>query len=291
MKVQTAIALCLLFLLVIYDMAFSDQTIVAVKTTGTVPLIDGSDNDSIWQSVDGIITHADRANIDVKIKAIRTDKMIFFLVQFPDKNESRSQKALHWDKEIEMYNLGPEREDSFVFKWNMARQDIDLSVFADEVYEADIWFWKAGRTDPAGFADDKRHVLSASPTKKCKQITSKTGKTMYLQRISDTGKSAYSGDIPIEYKGDIISQYKRRQPQGSRADIKAKGNWIDGKWSIELCRALDTGHNDDVSFTVGEKYQFGIAISEIAGKKPDIKSEKPLYGSDDISENIYLEIK
>ncbi len=291
MKVQTAIILFSLFLLVICGTAFSDQTIIAVKTTGTVPFIDGFDNDPIWQRLDGIVTHADRANIDVKIKAVRTDKVIFFLVRFPDENESRSQKALHWNKKIKMYELGPEREDCFIFKWNMEPKKVDLSVYADEGYETDIWFWKAGRTDPAGFADDKRQILSKSLNKKCKKITSKSGKTMYFQRISDTGKSAYSADIPIEYKGGIISQYKNRQPQGSRADIKAKGNWRDGKWIIEFCRALDTGHNDDVSFTVGKKYQFGIAISEIADKKPDIKSEQPLYGSDDISENIYLEIK
>lgn len=285
------IILCVFLFSIIHSPVFSDQTITAIKTSMDVPLIDGFGDDPAWQGIDAIITHADLANVDVEIKALRNDKMIFFLVQFPDKDESRTHKSLYWNKSTEMYDLGPDREDCFVFKWNMGADDADLSVYSHKGHGADIWFWKACRTDPSGFADDKKHILSIYETRKSKPIKSKTGNTLYLQRIADKGIAAYSRDIYIEYKGDVISEFMTRQPKGSRADIKAKGNWQKGKWTIEFQRALDTGYMDDVAFAVGGKYQFGIALSEIAGKPLDLNSNFPLYGADDVSENLYLRVK
>ena len=58
-----------------------------------------------------------------------------------------------------MYDVGPDRGDCFVFKWAMDAAVNDLSVHSDHPYMADIWFWKANRTDPAGYADDKYHIL------------------------------------------------------------------------------------------------------------------------------------
>ncbi len=294
MNKQKLILVCLLLFTVFCgtaDTVFSDQTIVLDGSTTAAPVIDGYGNDAIWQTTAGIVTHSNRANVDVEIKAVRKDDMIFFIVQYPDRDESRSHRTLAWNKKTEMYDSGPDREDCFIFKWNMGPKDVDLSIYADQGHEADIWFWKAYRTDPAGFADDKMHILSQFRSRKSKPLKSKSGNKMYLQRIVDTGVSAYTRDILVEYKGDAISGFVSRHPQGSRADVKAKGNWRDGKWSIEFARRLDTGHNDDIAFIVGGKYQFGVAISEIAGRKPDNDNGHSIYGSDDISEHLYLEVK
>ena len=77
--------------------------------------------------------------------------IIFFLVVFPDPDESRRHKPWVWEKELKMYEMGPDREDVFIFKWNMDSEQKDLSVYADKSYTADIWFWKACRTDSTGF--------------------------------------------------------------------------------------------------------------------------------------------
>ena len=45
-------------------------------------------------------------------------------------------------------------------KWAMDKNVSDLGIRADRPYNADLWFWKANRTDPSGFADDKMQVLS-----------------------------------------------------------------------------------------------------------------------------------
>jgi hypothetical protein len=51
---------------------------------------------------------------------------------------------------------------------------------------------------------------------------------------------------------------------GSRDDLKAKGIWQDGRWTVEFARKLNTGHNDDIRFkaTPGETryYVFDVAV-------------------------------
>lgn len=38
---------------------------------------------------------------------------------------------------------------------------------------------------------------------------------------------------------------------GSVADVRAKGAWKDGFWTLETRRKFDTGHGDDVVFARG----------------------------------------
>ena len=94
--------------------------------------------------------------------------------------------------------------------------------------------------------------------------------------------------MPIDYKGDILPRFKHRNPEGSRADIRAKGRWKDRRWAIEFERNLTTGHKDDIQFDVSREYRFGISRYEIAGRYPNGKLSQPLYGCGDVSNNIIL---
>ncbi len=91
------------------------------------------------------------------------------------------------------------------------------------------------------------------------------------------------------YEGDIVGRFINRIPSGSRADIKAKGVWKDGEWTIEFGRALNTGNDDDIQFNIEKSYQFGISRHEIAGRKPNPNLSQALYGSGDISEMLILD--
>ena len=82
-------------------------------------------------------------------------------MSFPDSDESVTHKTWVWGKSAEMYKTGQDREDVFVFKWNMEPNPVYLSLKADNDYMADIWFWKACRTNPVGYADDKYHRFNA----------------------------------------------------------------------------------------------------------------------------------
>ena len=269
----------------------SAETVLTASKVDEAPLVDGLVDDAAWASAQALVTHDTVADIDLTLKAVHSADQIFILAQFPDSTENLMQKALLWDKGLEIYKTGPRREDTFVIKWNMEPLPIDLTVSSDDSYLADLWFWKAHRTDHAGYADDKHQIYTDIPHPKGQQLLSKTGNTFYLVRKGDEGKSAYKGNIPVDYQGDEIGSYAFRQPQGSRADVKAKGVWSEGVWTVEFSRKFDTGHQDDVVLMPGQAYQFGVSRYEIAGRKADSRIEIPLYGAGEISESLTLEFR
>ncbi|BBO81869.1 hypothetical protein DSCO28_24350 [Desulfosarcina ovata subsp. sediminis] len=263
------------------------QNIIAAKVN-RAPVIDGRADDPVWEQSRSYLTQDKKSGIAVTLKAVYTDNRIFFLVRFPDQDESTLHKDWVWNPGLGIYEMGSKREDTFVFKWSMSGNRADLSLESDKSYRADIWFWKANRTDPSGFADDKIQQLTFNPAPKTKTVTSRTGKTAYLSRRGDEGDSAYKSVIFNEYQGDRIPRFKSQPPSGSRADILAKGLWQNHQWTIEFSRRLNTGHLDDIQFDPTSKYLFGISRYEIAGRKPDPALSQPLYGCGDISENLFL---
>ena len=114
---------------------------------------------------------------------------------------------------------------------------------------------------------------------------------MFLSRPSDSGKSTYKDIAHDAYAGDTAFRYEHRQPSGSRADVKAKGAWHKGIWTIEFQRKLQTGHPDDVQFDTKLTYVFGLSRYEVAAKRPNPSLEQPNYESGDIGETLTLEFR
>ncbi len=264
------------------------ETIVHAAKVRSVPVVDGRDTDAVWNEAQEVITRDQVTGIDIRIKAVYTDETLSFLIRFPDPDESRLHKPWLWNREKKMYEIGPQREDCFVLKWAMDQETKNLSVFSDDPHTADIWFWKAERTDPAGFADDKIDSLVTTAEPKAAQLTSGTGKIMYLLRMGDSGEAAYKSVMELDYKGEMISQFASQLPSGSRADVKAKGEWSDQTWTVEFSRSLNTGQSDDVQFDTSATFLFGISRQEIGGRKPDMATTQPLYGAGDVSEKLIL---
>ena len=265
--------------------------ILTTTKADTPPTIDGMASDPAWSGATAVVTQARIAKIDVTIKSVYTSDRIYFIVTFPDENENRDHKTLRWVPEQERYNTGYNREDTFVFKWSMEPMPVDLSVAADNAYDADIWFWKAHRTDPAGYADDKMHRLSAAETRQASIIYSKNGLPYYLSRPSDNGTAAYRVQNYEKFVHDRMPKYRVGQPSGSRSDVRAKGMWRNGRWTIEFGRNLNTTHSDDVQFDPRQRYQFGISRYEIAGRRRNTKLDQPYYGAGDTGESLTLEFK
>jgi hypothetical protein len=282
-----ALMLCTVFLC---GPALSSQ-VITTKVTGA-PTIDGSEKDDVWSAARTVTVKDVTTDSDVTLKSVYTEDMIFFLVSFPDSREDRFHKPWVWDKEFGAYKLGPQREDTFTFKWNMTDGVEDISNYSDKDYTTDVWYWKAGRTDPAGYSDDKMHVLAPNPGKKAKELISRSGKKRYLMRLGDAGKPAQKKRILTDYQGDVENQYESAVPDGSRADIKTRGVWKDGRWTVEFGRKLNTGHADDIQLdsASGKKYHFGISIHGLYGEAID-KTKPHLYGQGRISESLYLVFK
>jgi len=265
----------------------ADQMVIARKT-GTPPIIDGNGSDAAWRSIPPISTRDRIGDIDIKMRAAYTDQRIYFLVRFSDPDESRAHKDWVWDKENAIYRVGSNMEDTFVFKWSMESTPFDLRLRSDRPHRADIWFWKACRTDPAGYADDKMQIVSSTQLRGATEVVTRSGRKVYLLRLEDEGKGAYKTNFQTEYGGETLPRYEYQAPSGSRADVEAKGLWRDGLWTIELSRLLHTGNEDDVQLDPARQYIFGVSRYEIAGRERNNEISQPAYGSGDISELLTL---
>lgn len=279
----------LALLVLLISPALAEQ-IIEARPVASAPAIDGFGDDPAWASAVSVITHDKVADIDLELKAVHTEDQIFIMVRYPDSDESRLHRSWSWDSEQDQYKSGGDREDVMVLKWWIDGESPTLSTSADQPYRADIWYWKACRTDPVGFADDKIQTLDSIPSTRSQEISSPAGRSMYLTRLGDKGTSSYATKIPGSFQGNQIPRFNISRPSGSRADIRARGRWADGWWVIEFARALDTGHDDDVVLHVGDRHFFGISRYEIAANPADPRTEVPLFRSGDVGEALYLTI-
>ena len=103
--------------------------------------------------------------------------------------------------------------------------------------------------------------------------------------------TATDEDMPVihpDFVGDTALFYTSRQPNGSRADVRAKGEWRDGVWTVEFARKLVTNHSDDIQFDLDRVYRFGVSRYEIAGRKRNPKLEQPWFGAGEITGPLTL---
>ncbi len=265
----------------------SSKTLVARQVL-TAPTIDGQASESVWNSAEQILTTEAIGGGAIGLRAVYTADELFILVEFADRSENRLHKVLTWDHEKELYKAGPEREDTFVFKWCMQPDLDDFSLSAVTPYRADIWYWKAHRTDPTGFADDKSHVYDLVKRNQARPMIAKDGRLFFLQRPADTGTSAYKSIVPDTFVGERLGKYAHAPPSGSRADVRARGQWRDGRWTVEFARKLDTQQIDDIGFETQNSYNFGISRFEMAGRVPDLRAEQSSHGAGDIGDVLTL---
>ncbi len=284
---RTTISIILLALLTLIPTAhaekFLDSSFLIIP-----PNVDGCPEDESWKEAKPVSVKDGASDIMITIRSVHTQGSIYFLVTFPDSDESRRHRPWVWNNTASIYEVGPDREDCFVFKWFMGKPPQNYHIDSDEPHTADTWFWKANRTDPIGYADDKIQRLTHLKIDKAKKLKSMTGRTLYLQRKGDWGQAAYFDNIVVDYKGQIIPRFNSQPPSGSRADIKAVGGWRDGYWTIEFSRRLETGNADDIQLETTGTYVFGVSRYEIAGRKPDYNTTQPIYGAGRLSERLVL---
>jgi hypothetical protein len=268
----------------------SQRTLIC-RAVDQAPDIDGIGDEPVWKTAQAVATLDYVTQRTITLKAVHASGSIFLLVSYPDISPSITHKSFQWDAEAGIYKPFHDREDMFIFKWNMAGSDADLSLRnATESYRADIWFWKACRTDPVGYADDKWQSFSVKPGESAKEIRRPEKPTMFLVRSGDSGQSAYTEEVPFEYRGRFVRRFSNRTPVGSRADVRAAGRWRDGVWTIEFARKLNTGQQDDVALGVGGSYVFGVSCYEIAGGDADGRWYQPLYRMGDTFDRLVLKI-
>ena len=207
----------------------------------------------------------------VGLQAMHTDTHIYFLATWADDSKDDQHKPWKWEgsEKDGSYIKGPEREDRLAMSFPISGEFSNNKLSHAEMVQ-DVWHWKAARTNPAGLAHDKRHVVSTvEPTGKFSTHYDAEGNKVYVARPSDPGGSPYESNKidPFVYQGASLPQYLPVTPEGEDArDIVAKGEWKDGRWTLEFARKLNTGHDQsDTVFDPGSGTQMALAVFDHAG--------------------------
>ena len=150
----------------------------------------------------------------------------------------------------------------------------------------DMWHWKSVRMNPLGLIDDQYvdDVTNPQVNKNWgRHGDSKTGGGYVDNMNADKTAPAFMNRSQGNVDGFTITPSQQtpfvdtfkpgdRLPgiiaepfTGSRGDIWAKGDWQDGKWTIEIKRALvttgDKAEIQDVQFSdLSKTYYFGISV-------------------------------
>ena len=252
--------------------AHADQILVAADT-GNAISVDGDISD--WDGIAGItVPLTGEGGVDsVELKAAIRGDTIYVLAVWEDSTEDILHKPYKWDEAAGSYKSTKRMEDRFAIALRMSG-DFSANKIDGHEFEADVWHWKASRTNPAGIAHDKMWKVSKAPFKKAKEWTTPDGGTVYVARISDEGDRLYK---PLKYNTkyeEVMPRYEvNLNPQGSIADVRAMGVWRDGRWYLELSRLLDTGHADDAVIPRSGIIDIAVAAFDHVGSENHSVSE------------------
>ncbi len=243
---------------------------IKLSNLSAAPTIDGNDAD--WSGIPAttikLINNRSggKANInELTIKSGVNGGSVYFLMQWKDATHDNQHKPYVWDNAKGKYGKGKQSEDRFAIQFAMTG-DYDVNWLSGNLFTADIWHWKAARTNGLGLAQDKMTIITDKKTKKAYKGKADNGKTIYIKRKSDAGSKFYKTTRYTSKEKDIMPKYVlASSATGSIADVKAKGVWSNGQWTLELSRKLNTGNNDDVVFTAGQSVKGGIAIFDHSG--------------------------
>lgn len=238
--------------------ALAGQELVAAPVTQDI-ILDGDSAD--WAGISGITVPLEGQGgvAMVELKAALRGDRIYLLAVWRDASENILHKPYKWDPAAAAYKKTNEMEDRFAVSLRMAGEFSNNKIGGGE-FTADVWHWKASRSNPAGIAHDKMWRVSLSPFDKAREWQTADGRRVYLARTSDAGDRLYK---PVKYdvkQDEVMNRYEvNLNPQGSIADIRAKGVWRDGTWVLEMSRALDTGHDDDAVIPANGTIEIAVA--------------------------------
>lgn len=196
--------------------------------------------------------------LEVELKAGVAGGRLFIAVRYPDDVADTQYKDWAWrgDKYVRENQL----DDMFAVRFHLDG-DYDRTMLSTKEYKVDVWLWSAARSNPSGFAEDMRHLITTKIQDSAAEYQIKDGPVVYIVKSRDEGAGPY--DVvprPRENKGDKVVSFVQTTPGGSGADVAAKGVWKAGHWSVEFSRLLNTTRGDDVVFRPGSRLQGQIAV-------------------------------
>jgi hypothetical protein len=233
--------------------------------TANAPEIDGVVDD-VWESStpltvevrEAVGGHDPRA---VVLRALHTNDHLYVLAQWPDATRSDMRDPYLWNVDSKRYERPSKPDDQFALEFPLGG-DFAVSMLAlSRDYVADVWHWKAGRGNPVGWVDDKRHIISQTSFESAREYSLGGRGVVYIARLADEGTPSYvRKDPPDRFTGEVVDSFAAQTPSGSLADVRGKGTHDGKAWTLEMSRAFDTHHDDDVTLHAGDEILCAIAV-------------------------------
>ncbi len=300
---KLTISLSILWLFVIFTLV--NTTVVAqgnslsAFTTAATITLDGDDSEAAWDDADSLaLSDVDGSGVDVTLKALHDDDYLYMYATWTDATESNTRSGWSYDGAT-WTNVGG-NEDRMNFAWSIGDANIVCGHDPggdDTTVLFDVWHWKATRTGPDGWADDKfwdgtgRHADAktaggysdnsvVAQAADSAAITTALGNATDVSAFSDddrpfwdaTGAEiSWTAGVNATPLTDFISGYKTVSPTGSRGDVQTGHQYDGSSWHVEYKRALDTTNDDDLAFAVGTTYTFYLSLHDNSGDEAHFK--------------------
>ncbi|OGU52993.1 MAG: hypothetical protein A2315_01145 [Ignavibacteria bacterium RIFOXYB2_FULL_35_12] len=284
--------LAVLFVLLFTFQILDAQTTISVGT-GT-PVLDGVLSPGEWNPTP--IT----TSLGVTLNAMADGQYLYMAAHWNDTTESIYKNQLSysggtWTKSNE--------EDRIAFIFDMGLTGTDgancatmchTPVMSTNSGKADLWHWKAVRSNPMGYIDDTyldsidRHsdpgtgaytdnIFTTRPS--FMAITDPHANVNFLTQndaafnafdpygvmTSHTYNKSVTFDTLATFNdGDFIPGYLLRVPNGDRATVQSAGKWTNGVWTVEFKKPY-AGTDFDFAVIPGTSVKFTCEIFDNEG--------------------------
>jgi len=174
--------------------------------------------------------------------------------------------------------------------WRTRRSDGELGDLQDAGYFLDLWHWRSHRSNPIGWSDDQyildHRISDSGGGAASTNFDDDLEQPEWMFDPDATGQYAMSWDriqnldyslddpyylsednsVPFDpnhdwQEGDTIPRRFLSEPGESRAAIFSQANIDNGRWTVELRRAMDTGYEgEDKALEEFGRYHLAPAV-------------------------------
>ena len=273
--------------------------IPATYNSGEDIILDGFDNESAWVSTPEVTIPLSFGEVEsAQLKALYTDTDIIIRVRWPDATEDRLHHPWVWDEESGNYKVGPQIEDSLMFSFE-AGCEWYPSFLVGYDFDFDAWQWLAARTDPLGQVLDLSGAMKDAQLSFNQSYQPRYQEDDWNLRITDTQEDNLHWPlekldrqfllVPVhdvvfyhanldgsrnqefvrqvqvpdnlpQSPAPVLPQFEPLKLEGNAAEVRGKGNWKDGFWTVELRRPLITDGGGSYDIQIRRLTQFSIQV-------------------------------
>lgn len=279
---------------------FKQGTVIPVTYTSSEEIfLDGIDNESAWATTTEVTVPLTFGSVEsAQLRALYTDEDIILRIRWADATEDRLHHPWVWDEELGNYKIGPQIEDSLMLSFEAGCEWFP-SFLVGYDFDFDAWKWMAGRTDPLGQALDLFGSMKDRERPRTTRYTPRYTENEWNLRITDTQEGILHNtwdkldrqymEWPVldtvyfhvnldgrhgqefvrqlqapktlpSSPAPILPQFEPLKVEGNAAEVRAKGHWEEGFWTVELRRSLITEGGGSYDIQIKRLTQFSIQV-------------------------------